>query len=621
VAVSFFTTVLTTAKKASTVTGVFVSVILAQWAVETGRGTSTAFVKGNNYAGVSASGSVTYFPNRTAGLTAYMRTMKQTTYEAVRAASTWQAACVALGNSPWAGSRYAGGAVTGGGPGSLLITVIENTNLTQYDTGGSKAGTTGGGSAGTPSKVSTTSATFHNAYKQIQPPVPGFVSTAALEQVFINGTSAALICKGCLVTVQLDLALTKISALCLTIHDPDAKIINAPELSQISTVTFGPYTFTLVAIEKQDSVLTVTFQPWGVSALQKATGAFTVPAGIMTRSEFAELLVSQVDGLNFTQAPTTYLYGLDKGYAHTTKEQLCRGTVNSPLENSWTCLQRLANEIQWVCFESFGTVYFGPYDWLINLPPVLTPRQFTDGITWINGTYDVGQPLGDLTISAVADSWTATPGQCVAITNLGPFNGNWIVSEMEREDILEPTITISLQQPLPGLPEPSSGGTNPAVGSGAGSAQSTAGSVAAQKALAFAESKVGDAYSETTGRRLGPTSYDCSGLVYEAYQAAGIQIGGPHHTTYTMWPTNAGTPVPPGANNFRPGDLMFFAGSTGGAASHVAMVVKVNKGTGSVHVVQAADPTQGVCYATSTPHIGTAYGSTLVYIGATRPAP
>lgn len=615
---SFFTTVLKTAQVASAQTGVLVSVILAQWADETGYGTSQAFVQGNNYAGVSYGGTVNGFPSKTVGLSKYIAVLNQATYNSVRQASGWSAQCIALGQSRWATGHYE--ASHPGSPGGDLITIIQTYNLTQYDTGAS--GVSGSSSsAGTSTTTATRAAdAFHKAYPPIQPPVPGFTSTAANGQIYINGTNAAVVCNNNLVTAQLDLALTKVSAITLTIHDPNREVINAPELTSTSTLTFGPFIFELVAVEKQGSVLTVTFQPWVVAALQKATGPFTIAPGTMTRTEFAALLVGQIEGADFAQAPEAYLFGLDEGYAHTNKEQLSRGTVDTPLENSWTCLQRLAAEIQWVCFESFGTVYFGPYSYLASQTPVLTPREFTGGITEIDGTYDVGQPLGDMTITAVADSWTPTVGQCIQIVDLGPFNGPWIVSEMEREDLEEPDITITLQQPLPGLPEPTSGGSNPAVGSGAGSVQTTAGKTAAEKALAFAESKVGDAYSETPGLRLGPNSFDCSGFVYEAYQAAGVTIGGPNHTTYTMWPTNAGQPVPPGASNLKPGDLMFFSTSPGGTSQHVAMVVQVNK-TGGVRVVQAADPAQGVCYATATPTIGAQYGPTLYYLGATRPAP
>jgi hypothetical protein len=122
------------------------------------------------------------------------------------------------------------------------------------------------------------------------------------------------------------------------------------------------------------------------------------------------------------------------------------------------------------CFESFGTVYFGPYSWLAAQSPAMQPVEWSGGIDTIDGTYDIGQPLSTLTVTAHADSWFPTCGQAVQINNLGPFStagatpGIWLVSEIERDNLQEPDVTITLMQPLAGLPEPASGGAAAAVG-------------------------------------------------------------------------------------------------------------------------------------------------------------
>lgn len=59
----------------------------------------------------------------------------------------------------------------------------------------------------------------------------------------------------------------------------------------------------------------------------------------------------------------------------------------------------------------------------------------------------------------------------------------------------------------------------------------------------------------------GPNGYDCSGLVMEAYLAAGIALP---RTTYQQ--VNVGTPVY-AASQLQPGDLIFTAGSDGTAAN------------------------------------------------------
>lgn len=620
--VAFFTEFLATAKKASSETGVLTSVILAQWADETGYGESLSWHTASwNFAGISPGGVVASYQNRTFGLTAYIQNLSASTYKSVRQAKGWQTQAIALGESPWAGGHYD---ATGGGPGSDLIKIIEEFNLVQYDTGALAA-------TASTSKTTVGSETvkFYRAYPKVTKPAVGFSSDASADYIAINGTSITDLVGDSLITVQLTLAITSSSTITVSLHDPTRVLVTNPVLKQASTLTFKTgtkeTTWVLRGIEKAGNVLNVTFVPWVVQALTQATGAFVIAPGSMTRTQFAALLVSQITGAEFWSATESYLASLKEGYAHTNKEQLSRGTVANPLESSWTALQRLAAEIQWVCFESFGKVYFGPYSYLASLTPVLRPREFTEitggpygGITTIDWTYTSGQPLGELTIQAVASNWVPEPGQAVLIQHQGPANGTWIVKELTREDLEEPTITVTCMQPQPSLPEPSTGGTLPAAGSGTGSAQSVGGSKAAAAAVSFAMSKVGHPYSETMHLRLGPTYYDCSGLVYEAYLSVGIKIG---TWTGAEWPNGSGAHVPAGVSNLKPGDLVFFGPVVGGTSTHVAMVVKVNTKTKTAHIVEAADPTQGVITDTFTPTVGTPYGSTLLYLGATRPAP
>ena len=119
----------------------------------------------------------------------------------------------------------------------------------------------------------------------------------------------------------------------------------------------------------------------------------------------------------------------------------------------------------------------------------------------------------------------------------------------------------------------------------------------AAAAIAFARAQLGKPY-QWGGQ--GPASYDCSGLVWAAYAAAGIHIA---RTTY-QWRQD-GPQVP--LSQIRPGDLLFSAGSDGTPASpgHVVMYL------GHGQVIQA-------------PHTGTSVQTGPLDLGgvvaATRPA-
>jgi cell wall-associated NlpC family hydrolase len=84
-------------------------------------------------------------------------------------------------------------------------------------------------------------------------------------------------------------------------------------------------------------------------------------------------------------------------------------------------------------------------------------------------------------------------------------------------------------------------------------------------AISFAEGQLGKPYQ---WGGTGPDAFDCSGLVMEAYRAAGIDIP---RTSQAQWVW--GPQVP--ASQVQPGDLVFFAGSDGTVTSpgHVGMVI------------------------------------------------
>src|ERR1022692_2262617 len=87
----------------------------------------------------------------------------------------------------------------------------------------------------------------------------------------------------------------------------------------------------------------------------------------------------------------------------------------------------------------------------------------------------------------------------------------------------------------------------------------------AATAIAFAEQQLGKSYQ---WGGTGPDAFDCSGLVMEAYRAAGIDIP---RTSELQW--RGGPKVP--AADVEPGDLVFFIGADGSptAPGHVGLVI------------------------------------------------
>lgn len=122
------------ALQASRRCGVFPSVILAQWGNETAWGTSEAWTKGKNFAGVSSNGVVLSYTTYAQGLAAYEWVLLRPLYNPIRLAKKGGAIdqAKALGESPWAGGHYEGDGAYAY-PGGALVEEITDYGLERFD--------------------------------------------------------------------------------------------------------------------------------------------------------------------------------------------------------------------------------------------------------------------------------------------------------------------------------------------------------------------------------------------------------------------------------------------------------------------------------------------------------
>lgn len=132
----FIAAALEWAEEAHAQTGVLTSVILAQWAEETGWG-GPDWSPNNNPGNVGSFDNqpVARFPTIAAGVAAYIDLMNAADRpefaKTIRTGATPadQARLLGAANPVWASGRYD----NGGGPGSALIAIIQDNNLAAYD--------------------------------------------------------------------------------------------------------------------------------------------------------------------------------------------------------------------------------------------------------------------------------------------------------------------------------------------------------------------------------------------------------------------------------------------------------------------------------------------------------
>lgn len=118
-----------------------------------------------------------------------------------------------------------------------------------------------------------------------------------------------------------------------------------------------------------------------------------------------------------------------------------------------------------------------------------------------------------------------------------------------------------------------------------------------QAMVNYANAQVGKPYS-MTGPRVGPTSFDCSGLMSASIKAGGMTSisgkKGDFGTTALGLRQSSGTLISRNDfSNLKPGDIIHFSPYSSGTTGHVGIVVS-NLGNGRVEMIDARGKKYGV---------------------------
>lgn len=122
-------------------------------------------------------------------------------------------------------------------------------------------------------------------------------------------------------------------------------------------------------------------------------------------------------------------------------------------EDSWACISRLADEVQWRNFFVSGVFYYITEDDLFKSKPIAEVRETDEGIERMDGDLDTGKKVSTLEIDARIGTWLVPPGAVIVVEDFGPWTGRWLVSEFKRS-LFDSKATITLKKPQARLPEP-----------------------------------------------------------------------------------------------------------------------------------------------------------------------
>jgi hypothetical protein len=232
--------------------------------------------------------------------------------------------------------------------------------------------------------------------------------------------------------------------------------------------------------------------------------------------------------------------------------QFQRGGTDGTVEDSWTCLQRLASEVGWRCFIVEGACYFVSETTLATAKPRATLSELTLGVDTIDFDVDNGKATSEATVTARIVRLGFPPGSVVVLDDVGPANGRWLVHTVAR-GVFDAQGTITLKRVTEPLPEPAASTTTTSTGSSqlgfggaAGLGTATPDVDRAYQAAKAIDAKRypyvwggGHAHCGTPDRGTGRDpgiGFDCSGSTCAVLATAGMgyTLGGPADVSGTI---------------------------------------------------------------------------------------
>ena len=130
-------------------------------------------------------------------------------------------------------------------------------------------------------------------------------------------------------------------------------------------------------------------------------------------------------------------------------------SADNRAEDSWTCMRRLADEVNWRLWEEAGTIYFMTDDRILRSSVELTIEPMMDGVISVTARQSSRRERQEITVECDARVWQAGIATVAEVYGYGaPMDGRWIVSMIRRPSLWKPRTTITLQRREAALLEP-----------------------------------------------------------------------------------------------------------------------------------------------------------------------
>lgn len=195
-------------------------------------------------------------------------------------------------------------------------------------------------------------------------------------------------------------------------------------------------------------------------------------------------------------------------------------------EDSWACMQRLADEVGWRVFAQLDRVWFASEPYLFEAKPVASIDPNDDSFIAFNDyDFDAGKKVAEASFDIFVGRWSLSPGSTIVLTDSGPLNGRWLVTQTSR-DLFSPYASVTVKRPRPTLPEPPPETETITVTKSGSKPDGLDARIdkAYKKAQQIHAKKYPYVWGGGHGKSFAPTGggYDCSGSVSAVLGAAGL---------------------------------------------------------------------------------------------------
>lgn len=278
-----------------------------------------------------------------------------------------------------------------------------------------------------------------------------------------------------------------------------------------------------VSARGADHALKITARSIGAGNLKRAKGPL-VRKGL-TPTQFAAL-EAKAAGLKFVGQPSA-------------KRKTIHRKAGKNAETSWDTIQRLAEELGYIAFESAGVLYFGKPTWLAERKGVLElhvpwrGRKTDDAIDAVPNcrrSGDDAKNAATVTAALRGDlGELARTGMALILDGVPGFDGRYLVDGVTLNLAEGAPVSVSASTPINPKPVPpvktSKAGTSVSSGSSSSTSTGATGAKSAAQFVAIALAQLGDSYvygAETSASDPNPNAFDCSELVQWALARTGI---------------------------------------------------------------------------------------------------